>query len=150
MCSSDLRAQLEDSSLVAVPLMTIRRVVCAAPAYWAWHGKPVHPMALAQHECLLYVLGSDASRWEFDGADGRHGVDVRGRLRSDNSLLLIDALRQGLGVGLVPEAMARRALAAGELETALGDYSAEPRTLYAVCTPAAITCRSGCARWCAS
>lgn len=126
------RAQLEDSSLVAVPLMTIQRVVCASPAYWALHGKPTHPTMLAQHECLSYVLGSDASRWDFEGADGRHCIDVRGRLRSDNSLLLIDALRQGLGVGLVPEAMVRRALAAGELEEALADYRAEPRTLHAV------------------
>ncbi len=126
------RAALEDSSLVAVPLMTLPRVVCASPAYWQRHGKPEHPQALVQHDCLSYVLGSDASRWEFDGADGHHAVEVRGRLRSDNSLLLIDAMRQGLGVGLVPEPMARRALAAGELELALGDFRAEPRTLYAV------------------
>jgi DNA-binding transcriptional LysR family regulator len=126
------RAQLEDSSLVAVPLMTLARVVCASPSYWQRHGKPAHPSDLAQHDCLTYVLGSDASRWDFDGPDGRHGVDVRGRLRSDNSLLLIDAMRQGLGVGLVPEPMARRALASGELEPALGAFRAEPRTLYAV------------------
>jgi DNA-binding transcriptional LysR family regulator len=126
------RAQLEDSSLVAVPLMTIHRVVCASPAYWARHGKPVHPAALTQHECLSYVLGSDASRWDFHGDDGHHSIEVRGRLRSDNSLLLIHALRKGLGVGLVPEAMARAALAAGELEVALADFRAEPRTLFAV------------------
>ena len=126
------RAQLEDSTLVALPLMTMQRVVCASPSYWKRHGKPAHPSALTQHECLSYVLGSDASRWEFDGSDGRHSMDVRGRLRSDNSLLLIDALRKGLGVGLVPEPMVRRALAAGELEPALGDFRAEPRTLYAV------------------
>ncbi|GCL63688.1 LysR family transcriptional regulator [Pseudaquabacterium pictum] len=126
------RAALEDSSLVAVPLMTLPRLVCASPGYWQRHARPEHPQALVQHDCLSYVLGSDASRWEFDGPDGHHAVDVRGRLRSDNSLLLIDALRQGLGVGLVPEPMARRALAAGELELALGDYRAEPRTLYAV------------------
>jgi DNA-binding transcriptional LysR family regulator len=126
------RAQLEDSSLVAVSLMTIGRVVCASPAYWQRHGKPAHPSDLARHECASYVLGSDAARWEFDGPDGHHGVDVRGRLRSDNSLLLIDALRSGLGVGLVPEPMVRRALDAGELECALDDYRAEPRTLYAI------------------
>lgn len=126
------RAALEDSSLVAMPLMTLPRVVCASPAYWKRHGRPDHPSDLAQHDCLGYVLGSDASRWEFDGADGHHAVDVRGRLRSDNSLLLIDAMRQGLGVGLVPEPMARAALAAGELELALTEFRAEPRTLYAV------------------
>ncbi len=126
------RAQLEDSSLVAVPLMTLERLVCAAPAYWRRHGKPAHPTDLAGHECLAYLLGSDAASWDFDGRDGHHRVAVRGRLRSDNSLMLIAALRSGVGVALVPEAMARRALAAGELEQALADFRAEPRTLYAV------------------
>lgn len=126
------RGQLEDSSLVAVPLTTLPRVVCASPAYWERHGRPAHPADLARHECLPYLLGSDATRWTFDGPDGVQHVAVRGRLRSDNSLLLIDALRQGQGVGLVPEPMARRALAAGELEVVLADHRAEPRTLYAV------------------
>jgi DNA-binding transcriptional LysR family regulator len=126
------RAELEDSSLVAIPLMTIHRVVCASPLYWARHGKPAHPAALAQHECLAYVLGSDASRWEFDGRDGRHGIEVRGHLRCDNSLLLVDALRSGLGVSLIPEPIVRRAVAAGELEVVLADFRAEPRTLFAI------------------
>jgi DNA-binding transcriptional LysR family regulator len=126
------RAQLDDSSLIAVPLMAMERAVCASPAYWQRHGKPMHPSALEQHECLAYLLGSDASRWTFDGPDGRHAVAVRGRVRADNSLLLIDALRRGLGVGLVPKPMMRRELANGELETALPDYRVEPRTVFAV------------------
>jgi DNA-binding transcriptional LysR family regulator len=126
------RAQLDDSSLVAVPLIAMQRVVCASPAYWQRHGRPTHPSMLSQHECLAYLLGSDASRWVFEGADGRHEVAVRGRLRADNSLLLADALRRGLGVGLIPEPMIRRALVAGELEVVLADYTVEPRTLHAV------------------
>ena len=126
------RAQLDDSSFVAVPLMTMQRSVCASPAYWQARGRPQHPRELSTHNCLAYLLGTDASRWIFDGADGRHAIDVRGNLRADSSLLLIEALRRGLGVGLVPEPMARRALAEGALETVLANYRVEPRTVFAV------------------
>lgn len=126
------RAQLDDSSLVAVPIMTMQRALVASPAYWQRHGKPAHPSELSRHDCLAYLLGTDASRWTFDGPDGRHTVAVQGRLRADNSLLLIGALRRGLGVGLIPEPMMQRELAAGELESALTDYAVEPRTLFAV------------------
>lgn len=126
------RAALEDSSLVALPLTTLRRVVVASPAYWNRHGRPDHPADLARHACLPYLLGTDAHRWTFTGPDGVCSVDVQGRLRSDNSLLLVEALRAGLGVGLVPELLVQRALADGELEAGLSGWGVEPRTLHAV------------------
>jgi DNA-binding transcriptional LysR family regulator len=127
------QAELDDSSLVAVPLMTMERAVAAAPDYWRRHGKPDHPQALAGHNCLPYLLGSDATRWTFDGPDGqRHAVEVRGSFRADNSLLLIDAMQRGIGVGLVPRVMMRSALAEGRLETALDGWRTEPRRVFAI------------------
>lgn len=131
-----LRGQghLEDSSLVALPLMTMQRAVAAAPDYWRRHGKPEHPSELAGHNCLPYLLGSDAARWTFDGPGGPQSIDVRGSLRADNSLMLIDAMLRGLGVGLVPRVMMRSELAEGRLETALEPWRVEPRQLFAVYT----------------
>jgi DNA-binding transcriptional LysR family regulator len=126
------RAQLEDSSLVAVPLMAMRRAVAAAPEYWRRLGKPEHPSALAAHNCLPYLLGSDATRWQFDGPGGPHVVEVHGSFRADNSLVLIDAMRRGVGVGLVPRVMMRAELAEGRLETALDDWHTEARQVFAV------------------
>lgn len=126
------QAQLDDSSLVATPLMVMQRTLVAAPAYWQRHGKPVHPSELARLNCLPYLLGSDALRWQFDGPDGRHHVDVRGSFRADNSLLLVDALLRGVGVGLVPTVMMAAPLADGRLEAALTDYRTEPRSVHAV------------------
>jgi DNA-binding transcriptional LysR family regulator len=126
------QAQLEDSSLVAVPLMVMERAVAASPLYWRQHGKPDHPQALAPLNCLPYLLGTDAARWQFDGADGRHVVAARGSFRADNSLLIIDAMVRGVGVGLVPRLMMRSELRDGRLETALDDYRTEPRSVHAV------------------
>lgn len=126
------QVQLEDSTLVAVPLMVLERVVCAAPSYWDTHGRPKVPSELARLNCLPYLLGSDAALWRFDGPGGRHHVKVQGNFRTDNSLLLLDALVRGVGVSLVPEVMARGPLVAGRLETVLPDYRTEARELYAV------------------
>lgn len=126
------QAQLDDSSLVAVPLMVLRRAVAAAPDYWRRHGKPGQPSELVDHHCLPYLLGSDATRWRFEGAQGAQVVEVTGPFRADNSLVLIDAMIRGVGVGLVPRVMMRHALADGRLETALDDWRAEPRSLFAV------------------
>ena len=50
----------------------------------------------------------------------------------DNRLLLIDAMRRGLGVGLVPSVMVREALRDGSLKSVLVDFRTEPRQLFAV------------------
>lgn len=125
-------ADLEDSSLVAVPLRSLERVVCAAPSYWRIHGKPGTPADLERMNCLAYLLGRDAGTWRFQGAEGAVTVRVRGTFSANNSLLIVDALRRGIGVGLVPRVIVQSELADGSLEPALGDYPTESRRLYAV------------------
>lgn len=126
------QVQLADSSLVALPLMVIQRTLAAAPDYWRQHGKPELPSGLAAHNCLPYLLGSDAMCWHFDGPGGPQTVEIRGNFRADNSLMLIDAMVRGVGVGLVPRVMIRTEIAEGRLETALDDWRAEPRELFAI------------------
>lgn len=127
------QAQLEDSSLVAVPLMVMHRAVAAAPDYWRRHGKPGHPSELAAYNCLPYTIGTEGTRWQFDGPEGAsHAVDVRGSFRADNSQMLIDAMLRGVGVGLVPRLMMRNEVAEGRLETALDGWCAKPRQVFAI------------------
>ena len=112
--------------------MAMPRVVTASPGYWDQHGRPEHPAELARHNCLPYLLGSDATRWQFEGPDGGHVVEVRGSLRADNSLLIIDAVLRGIGVGLVPRVMVQAELAEGRLAAVLEGWRTEPRSLHAV------------------
>lgn len=126
------QAQPRDSSLIAMPVMPIERVLCAAPGYWARRGMPAHPRDLARHDCLVYRRGDDVGLWKFSGADGQHDVAVSGRLRADNSLVLVDAMKRGLGLGVVPRMLVERALRDGSLVAGLGGFRLEPRQLYAV------------------
>lgn len=126
------RASLDDSSLIAVPLATIDRVLCAAPGYWARHGKPATPDALRGHNCLAYLLASDVQSWDFYTDAEHRSIEVQGSLRSNNSLMLVEALLQGAGVALLPLALVQEHLRSGRLETALDSYRTDARTLYAV------------------
>lgn len=124
------QARLEDSTLVATPLAILERTLVASREYWQRHGRPQHPRELDPRQCLPYLLGTDAYQWRFFGPDGEQTVDVAGPLRTDNSLLLLDALRRGSGIGLVPSVLLE-AQGAG-LEPAMQAWRAEPRSLFAV------------------
>jgi DNA-binding transcriptional LysR family regulator len=126
------RADLEDSSLIAAPLTRIERVLCCAPAYLEQHGMPATPSDLAQLNCLSYLLGSDAQTWEFSKDGKRFSVAAGGSLRSNNSMLLVEAMLQGLGIGLVPGMVVQSHLRSGRLVPVLSDYLTDARTLFAV------------------
>lgn len=67
----------EDSSLIALPIAPDNiRVLCAAPSYLARHGEPRHLEQLAQHNCLLYMLGSRVQ----GGGEGQEGLLPAGEL----------------------------------------------------------------------
>ena len=57
--------ELPDSRLIALRIGTIRRVVCASPAYLEARGTPKTPDDLAAHDCIIYdgFLGQDV--WKF-------------------------------------------------------------------------------------
>src|SRR5688572_4274416 len=46
---------LGDSSLAAIPVGRVRRVVCASPAYLRAHGTPRRPQDLREHRCVRFT-----------------------------------------------------------------------------------------------
>jgi len=77
----------EDSSLIALPIAPDnRRVLCAAPSYLARHGEPTHVEQLAQHNCLLFMLGNRVhDHWQFHDGKREMGLTVRGDRFSDDA-----------------------------------------------------------------
>ncbi len=64
---------LPDSSLRAIRVGQVRRVVCAAPAYLEQHGSPRSPAELAQHPIIAATSLSAGSEWAFAGGKNRFG-----------------------------------------------------------------------------
>src|ERR1700680_2709951 len=58
-------AVLPDSSLVARRLCSMPLYLVGAPAYLIRHGRPKHPLHLAEHFCIGYTYAITAENWHF-------------------------------------------------------------------------------------
>ena len=64
-------ATLADSSLIAVRIGEIRRVVCASPAYLKSRGTPKSPDDLSAHDCISYPAVPVANHVEIQTRQDR-------------------------------------------------------------------------------
>lgn len=130
---------LADSSLRAKSLGENRRVVCAAPAYLAAHGTPVHPDELAAHDCIVMRFGQNIDRdWPFliDGVMRK--VTVHGQRVVNDGGLVRQWCREGRGIALKSIRDVADDLATGALVELLEDFSAGGTALQIVYPPSAV------------
>src|SRR6266853_5763382 len=128
-------AVLPDSSLVARRLGEMPRYLVGSPTYLDKHGRPRHPLHLAEHRCIIYSYSMTAETWRFT-KDGRSAtVRPSGPLRVNNGDAMMPALIAGSGLGILPEFILRDALAAGRLERLLPDWSLPSGAVYWVTPP---------------
>jgi DNA-binding transcriptional LysR family regulator len=128
-------AALPDSSLVARRLCEMPRYLVGSPAYLTKHGRPKHPLHLAQHRCIGYSYTTTHETWRFT-KDGKSAtVRPSGPLRVNNGDAMMPALIAGVGLGILPEFILRGALAAGRLERLLPDWSLSAGAVYWVTPP---------------
>lgn len=113
---------LPDSSLRAVRVATVRRVVCASPGYLAAHGTPLVPEDLAQHACITFTGLGNPDRWTFAAQGADKSVTIRSRLAVTTAEAAIDAASAGLGVTRVLSYQIAAARDAGQLETILEPF----------------------------
>lgn len=111
-------------------------VACASPSYLASNGVPQRPIDLASHRCLQVISGDyPEDEWGFNGPHGSERVvldSVGFRINSVEALAT--ALRQGMGVGILPYFAAVQAIRSGELVHILPEYSAQARDVFAIYT----------------
>lgn len=113
---------LPESSLVAIPLGTTRRVVCASPDYLARHGTPDRPAELSGHSCIRFTGVTPGTEWEF-GRDGKTlRVGVTDTFATNQIDAALDACTKGLGCGRFLAYQVRDLLAAARLVRILPDY----------------------------
>lgn len=113
--------QLQDSGLVMKKIADNRRRLVASPAYLARRGTPVHPRELMQHNCLRYL--NYPALWRFERGLEMDEIAVRGSLSSDSSEVVFNAVRDGIGIGIVAEYMCYEALASGEVVSLMADWT---------------------------
>jgi len=120
---------LPDSRLIALRVGTIRRTVCASPAYLEARGTPSTPEDLAGHDCIVYVyqgfLGPDMWKFVRDGTD--LAVTLQPRLAVSNVEAACAAARAGIGLTRALSYHVKPWLEEGTLTTVLDEF--QPETL---------------------
>jgi len=117
---------LPDSSLTAVPVGHVRRVVVAAPDYLARHGEPAHPDALAGHATISAYARRLGGAWRFQVDGEARDVAVRSRLAVTSFRAAIHAAATGAGLTQVASYQAAAELAAGRLRIVLAPFEVAP------------------------
>jgi DNA-binding transcriptional LysR family regulator len=118
-------AETVPQDMIAVPFGPEQRlIVVGAPSYLAGRELPRVPQDLLAHRCIRARLASGAIwRWEFE----RHGeaiaIDVDGPLTLDESTLMLEAARAGVGLACLSEWSVAADLAAGRLVSLLDDWT---------------------------
>lgn len=131
-----IAAALPDSSLVARRLCGMPLYLVGAPAYLDAHGWPRHPLSLAEHRWIGYGHTNAPETWRFTHKNGKSAtVRPSGPLRINNGDAMVPALVAGTGVGVLPEFIARDALADGRLERVLPEWSLPSTSVHWVTPP---------------
>ena len=120
-----------DPALIARWLAPCRSVLCAAPSYLAERGTPTTADELSGHNCLTHhYVGK--SVWHLQ-RDGRAiAVAVGGNISANEASLLLEAVRAGAGIAMLPTYQIAPLLRSGELIEVLPEYDVEGLGIHAV------------------
>jgi len=128
--------ELQDSTLVARRLGTVRIMTCASRAYLERHGEPAHPDELHQHIGLQYSNISYKQQWRYQTPAGKMiHAQPRIRIRANNGNALATAACAGLGITRSPAFILGSYVKQGSLVTILNEYQGAAVGIHAVYPP---------------
>ena len=93
-------ARMGDSSLVAIPVGKVRRVVCASPEYLRRRGTPRAPQDLRSHACIRHTGNAQRADWQFRVGRRAVAVPIDAVLSCSDIDSSLDACVSGHGLGM--------------------------------------------------
>jgi DNA-binding transcriptional LysR family regulator len=118
--------ELPDSSLVGSRVGSIRRVVCASPAYLAERGTPKTPGELGTHDCITFEGMTSPDAWTFTIGKRDASVAIHSRLIVNTAEAAIDAAIAGVGITRVLSYQIADAVRTGVLDVVLQEFEPAP------------------------
>jgi DNA-binding transcriptional LysR family regulator len=125
-------AHLRDSSLVAIPVGRVRRVVCATEKYLRRHGVPKVPNDIRSHRCVRHLGLAPRSEWHFRQGNRQQAIPIISVVTSNEIDSAVDACLDGLGLGLFLSYMVAPHRKSGRLKYVLEDFETEPMPVQVV------------------
>lgn len=118
---------LRDSSLVAVPVGKIHRIVCASPNYLQRAGTLERPADLVRHRCVQFIGVVPGADWIFaSDIDNIDRVTIKAALATNQIDVALDACCKGLGCASFLDYQVREQLEDGRLRRILQDFEPAP------------------------
>ena len=125
-------AELPDSSLTAIRVGSVRRVLCAAPDYLDEHGRPRHLGDLNQHDIVTFSSMTPGVDWAFDVDGRRQSYKPQSRLLTNTADVAINAALANRGITRVLSYMIATHVASGALEIVLEEHEPPPVPVHVV------------------
>ncbi len=124
----------DSATLVAQPLVTMERVIVAAPGYLRRRGEPRTPEDLVEHDAVVHLhAGTGVGVWQLHAGEQAQSVTVAGRLRITALQVLRDAAVDGAGLALLPRFVVADDLAHKRLRVlVLGGWQPRAQQIYAL------------------
>ena len=114
---------LQDSALVARPVLTYRHQLVASPGYLERYGAPQAPGDLHRYRLLAFSIGRPDHRWVLVGADAcRETLSFQPHATMNDYAGLAAALEAGSGIGGLPPVVRPDLLRAGRLVEVMPDW----------------------------
>jgi DNA-binding transcriptional LysR family regulator len=123
---------LADSSMKALKVSEVRRVVCASPEYLKKNGVPQHPRELAKHQTIIPAIVSASVEWKFQSEGETISVRIKPRLNVTSNDAAIEAARCGFGITRLLSYQSSASVAAGSLKVILGKFEPDPLPVHIV------------------
>ncbi|MGA7782238.1 MAG: LysR family transcriptional regulator [Paraburkholderia sp.] len=124
--------ELPDSTLMATGVGTVRRVICASPAYLAEHGVPESPGDLARHQCVTFEVLASRRAWSFGSGRSELSVPVHSRLAVNTAESAIAAAILGVGLINVLSYQVADAIRSNALRIVLDGFEPAPLPIHLV------------------
>jgi DNA-binding transcriptional LysR family regulator len=126
-----------DARVVARPLASNRRLLCAAPSYLSEHGKPKVPRDLRRHNCISIRQGDEAyGVWRLSTRHSRdeavESIKINGNLTTNDGGIAVSWALDGHGIVMRAEWDIDRYLRSGRLVQVLPQYETADADIYAV------------------
>lgn len=124
--------RLADSSMIAIPVGEIRRIICASPEFLERSGVPARPGDLARQNCIRFTGITAGDHWPLQEGGKPRNVTINPVYTCNQAAASIEACEAGLGYGMFLSYMVAPQLQAGTLQLVLEEFETPPMPVHVV------------------
>jgi DNA-binding transcriptional LysR family regulator len=125
-------AHLKDSSLVAIPVGQVRRVVCATQQYLRANGVPKVPDDIRDHRCVKHAGLAPRNEWHFRIGRRNVAIPIVSRISCNEIDSSLSACVDGLGLGMFLSYQVGPLRKRGRLKYVLEQFEPDPIPVHVV------------------